>query len=172
LLAEGAALQQDSEEWEGSRQGGCYVLLLRAARGGRQVMIGRLGELLIRRGWYLYVGSAFGPGGVAARVAHHLRHAARPRWHLDYLRPHLRVEGLWYSHGPRDLALEHRWAARLAAVEGAEIPLARFGASDCRCASHLFRFSRCPDPRWLRGEEGCSLGWHRFVPTGLGRCQA
>ena len=50
---------------------GSYVLVLRADLPAR-LAIGSLGELEIRPGYYLYTGSAFGPGGLRARAGRHL----------------------------------------------------------------------------------------------------
>ena len=120
---------------------GTYLILLEPRVAG-PVPIGRLGTLTLDGGVLLYIGSALGPGGVEARCRHHLRIADRPRWHLDYLRPHCDVIGIWAGCGPR--RCEHRWARALAALSDASIPLARFGASDCRCAAHLIRLPCLP----------------------------
>ncbi len=84
---------------------GTYVLVLRSSRS-RTVCIGRLGQLQLRPGYYLYVGSAFGPGGLQARIEHHCRRATRPHWHIDYLRRYTRLEGVWYCCR----RCEHEWA--------------------------------------------------------------
>jgi len=122
-------------------QPGTYVLVLSATTGG-SVRIGRLGKLRLQPGFYVYVGSALGPGGVRARLAHHMKPSSRPHWHIDYLRKHTVLEEVWYCHGrtPR----EHRWARCLGTLPGASIPLAGFGASDCRCDSHLYFFRSRP----------------------------
>ena len=39
---------------------------------------------------------------------------------------------------------EHEWAEVLRNAPGAEIPVERFGSSDCNCAAHLFRFAESP----------------------------
>jgi Uri superfamily endonuclease len=119
---------------------GTYALLLRAAAGGR-VRVGRLGELRLRRGWYVYVGSARGAGGLGARLGHHFQVAARPHWHIDYLRAHTRAAGAWFVVEAR---AEHAWAATVAAAPGAEVALPGFGSSDCACATHLYWFPRKP----------------------------
>ena len=104
--------------------------------------VGALGRFAIHPGFFAYVGSAFGPGGVAARCAHHARVALRPHWHIDFLRAVTSVEEIWYSHdrSPR----EHDWAALLATARGSSRPCPGFGASDCHCSSHLFQFAGPP----------------------------
>jgi Uri superfamily endonuclease len=120
---------------------GTYALVL-AATKKMVVTIGQLGEVRLRPGFYVYVGSAFGSGGVRARLNHHLRPAARPYWHIDYLRMHALVQEVWYCYGR--VSWEHEWAQHLETVPGASIPLPKFGASDCRCRSHLFFFRSRP----------------------------
>ena len=71
---------------------GTYALLLASTATRCLYALGGLGSLTLRPGWYVYVGSAFGPGGVCARLAHHRKRAARPHWHVDYLRLHTRLE--------------------------------------------------------------------------------
>ena len=120
---------------------GTYLLVLGSARR-HNVVIGRLGVLPLRPGFYVYVGSAFGSGGLAARLGRHLKGgAARPHWHIDFLRPHAQpVEVLW-REGVR---LEHRWAALIGELPEAASPLVGFGASDCTCRSHLTFFEQSP----------------------------
>lgn len=134
---------------------GTYALLL-YAETEFAAEIGRLGRLIGRPGWYVYVGSAFGPGGVRARVGRHLRLNRRSagsqtlRWHVDYLHQHGRIREIWVSYD--ETRLEHIWAAALAAAPPAEIPLPRLGASDCRCPSHLFFFASRPKETWIGSE--------------------
>lgn len=125
--------------------GGTYVLLCEADAEGAIVRIGRLGELSLERGWYAYVGSAFGTGGLGARVGRHLRRDKPLRWHFDYLRPYVVPRAVWYVTGP--MRCESAWAAALALMPGATVPLAGFGASDHPGASHLFAF--CDRPSLL-----------------------
>jgi len=113
---------------------GTYVLLLES-RSAAMVEVGRWGQLRLQPGYYAYVGSAFGPGGIKARVARHCRSKKRMHWHLDYLRSHLTPLAAWCSYSPN--RLEHDWALTLAA-ETAFSPIKAFGSSDCSCISHLF----------------------------------
>ena len=84
--------------------------------------VGRLGEIRLASGTLYYAGSALGPGGVAARVRRHLAGGGRPHWHVD----------------------------RLRACAGGSVAAVRFGASDCRCPSHLVHFERAPTAAALR----------------------
>ena len=99
------------------------------------MQIGRWGLLDIRPGYYVYVGSAFGPGGVLARVSRHCREAKSKRWHIDYLREFAILKSVWYRHST--VRLEHRWAEALAELNETET-VKGFGCSDCKCESHLF----------------------------------
>ncbi len=119
---------------------GSYVLVLRSA-GTFQQQIGRLGQFSCQKGYYLYVGSAFGPGGVKSRVMRHADKYRSLRWHIDYLKPHVELVEIWYSHDPRHR--EHQWA-KLIHKLSYEIPMKGFGSSDCDCDSHLFYFSNKP----------------------------
>lgn len=101
----------------------------------------------IEVGFYLYVGSAFGPGGLRARVGRHLGGQGALRWHIDYLRRVTQPVEAWFCVGSP--SCEHAWALALAAAAPYSMALARFGASDCRCPSHLFFMAQPPSPEWL-----------------------
>ena len=130
-----------SNERRNENAPGTYALVLRAPRT-ISIRVGRLGPLDVRRGYYVYVGSAFGPGGVAARVGRHRSGAGRPRWHIDALRCVTRLVEVWITHDP--IRREHDWAAAARGDLGGHVPLRGFGSSDCRCEAHLFRFPRRP----------------------------
>ncbi len=119
---------------------GTYALVLRSdvSTHGK---IGRWGRLAIHPGYYIYVGSAFGPGGVLARVSRHCREVKPKHWHIDYLRDFTTPTSIWYSHVP--IHLEHRWADALAKMADT-VPVKGFGCSDCRCEAHLFFTARKP----------------------------
>jgi len=113
---------------------GTYALLLRADTE-QLLKIGALGEMTVRPDVYVYVGSAFGPGGVRARVRRHARDDGARHWHVDYLRARTRLDAVWYTHDPA--RRECTWATALRGRPDAEVPLGGFGASDCDCRSHL-----------------------------------
>ena len=135
---------------------GTYALILSCSANHR-IHIGRLGTMRLEPGFYVYVGSALGPGGLRARIAHHQKPSLRPHWHIDYLRAHTRLHGIWFAHDAR--RREHQWAGVMQTVSGVRIPLLGFGASDCDCRSHLFFFKRCPSRMsFRRGLESVAKG--------------
>ncbi len=118
---------------------GSYVLLLKVT-DPVELEIGALGGLTLKRGWLLYVGSAFGSGGIAGRLKHHLRAVQRPRWHIDYVRQYASLTGVYFANGARNL--EHQWAVNLKEYAESSAPMHGFGASDCECQTHLFFLSQ------------------------------
>ena len=121
--------------------GGTYILLLGLATAAR-VEVGRLGSIRFAPGCYLYVGSAFGPGGLRARLSRHLGGTGRRHWHVDYLRAVAQPLGAWFVRGmPRR---EHEWSRVLAAARGIRPVSDGFGSSDCNCPTHLFFARREP----------------------------
>jgi len=119
------------------RSAGSYAIVMRA-QDRQQLQIGRLGGMQLSKGWYVYVGSAFGPGGLAARVSRHLQRHKTRHWHIDHLIWATTVREVWYSQRQRDL--EHCWAQAALDQPAARNLLRGFGASDCQCLSHLVRF--------------------------------
>jgi Uri superfamily endonuclease len=120
---------------------GTYALILSCSTNSL-VRVGRLGRMRLQPGFYVYVGSAHGRGGLSARTAHHRKRTKRPHWHIDYLRSHARLDRIWYCCAA--VRREHEWARALGAMSGAAMPMAGFGASDCDCASHLYFFRTSP----------------------------
>lgn len=142
------------------RQPGTYLLMLRLAASA-EIRVGRLGRIQFRRGWYAYAGSAFGPGGLAGRLRHHLRPVQKPHWHIDYLRAHAALKEVWMAEGPPNR--EHDWAHILARDPGAGKWLRGFGCSDCRCPAHLIYFKCRPDGHLIRSKLGTATLHHYAV---------
>jgi len=128
---------------------GTYALILLSA-ADQLIEIGKLGPFSIPRGFYVYVGSARGPGGLKARIAHHERISQRPHWHMDYLRPALQLKEVWYTYDAKQH--EHQWANALGCLKSASITIVGFGSSDCSCKSHLFSFTAKPSLGLFRGK--------------------
>jgi Uri superfamily endonuclease len=127
--------------------GGTYILLLELAQSVA-IRIGKLGRFDFPVGWYVYVGSAFGPGGLRARLGRHIRRQKKKRWHIDYLLAHASICEVWYTALPEPR--EHQWAHALGQVKGTAIAVRCFGSSDCVCETHLFHFSCKPESKTLK----------------------
>ena len=93
-----------------------------------------------------------GSGGLGARLRRHCRPGGKRHWHIDFFRPATHLEGIWIiKTGER---VECAWAAAVLSLPGANVPAPCFGASDCRCASHLVHFEWRPEPTALTAALG------------------
>jgi Uri superfamily endonuclease len=128
---------------------GTYILIASLAQMKR-LEIGSLGAFDIVPGFYAYVGSAFGAGGLRARVGHHLESTAAPHWHIDYLLGIAEPVEVWFSTASQKL--ECHWAGLLEKASNFRTPIARFGSSDYHRSrsSHLFYTRHRPSFRWFR----------------------
>jgi Uri superfamily endonuclease len=128
---------------------GTYVLITQVVQMKR-LEIGSLGKFDIVPGFYAYVGSAFGPGGLRARIGHHLESTAEPHWHIDYLLQVATPVEVWFTTA--HTKLEHHWADLMENAPGLRVPIPRFGSSDYHRsrASHLFYSKRQPSFRWFQ----------------------
>jgi len=124
---------------------GTYVLILYLSVAER-FRVGAAGEHSFRAGYYVYVGSAL--GGLRRRLARYVGGKRRTRWHVDYLLNHMVVREIWYQTGSE--RLECVWARALSRAPGIS-PFGRLGASDCRCATHVFLAVGYPHPGDLLG---------------------
>ncbi|WP_253736836.1 GIY-YIG nuclease family protein [Halohasta salina] len=116
---------------------GSYLLVIDCEQP-TEIEVGALGSRAFEAGYYAYVGSAFGPGGLS-RVDRHRQvdagdHDVR-HWHVDYLLGAAETELATVETFPdRDLECELSTALGAAGCER----VAAFGASDCDCPSHLW----------------------------------
>lgn len=135
---------------------GAYLLLIELA-APLALDIPRLGAATLAPGCYAYGGSAYGPGGLRARIGRHLRVDKAPRWHVDRLTAAGRVVGLCAVPDGQECDL----VRALLELSGASVPVPGFGSSDCgACPAHLirlpegFEIGRLPGPVSLRPGDG------------------
>jgi Uri superfamily endonuclease len=121
---------------------GTYALLMQVLRA-HSFQVGRLGLLELLPGYYIYVGSALGSGGLRARVGRHLNIKKVRHWHIDYLLQVAVIRKIWIVYSP--VRQEHNWAKIFQDIPGSSVPIKGFGSSDCQCESHLFYFNNLPD---------------------------
>ena len=121
------------------KEGGSYALFFRLKEDA-QIEVGKLGVNAFKEGLYVYVGSAFGPGGVRARVGRHIAKTKIKRWHLDYLRPVLDFEAGYFVIAKN---LECAWSKGIIKMEGVSVPVTKMGASDCKsgCKTHFYQLA-------------------------------
>jgi len=132
-------------------QPGTYAVVLELVES-RNLKVGHLGGFGFPVGYYVYLGSARGPGGLRARLSRHLRWVLKPYWHIDYLVASALLRGYAYvvfgsleaEPGPTECA----WSQAVLSMSDAAVPVSKFGASDCRsgCPAHLVHF---PDKNFL-----------------------
>jgi Uri superfamily endonuclease len=133
---------------------GTYALLLKLDKQER-ITIGKLGTFDFPAGYYLYVGSALGPGGLRARLARHQRSSQsssgsnrgqtgqKLHWHIDYLLQRAQLVEVWSVASAE--RLECKWGQVARGLSGAQVLVRGFGSSDCRCPAHLIYFGARPD---------------------------
>ena len=109
---------------------GTYALLVDLPET-TSVKVGRLGEIRFDNGFYAYIGSAM--NGLKGRIERHLGDDKNFHWHIDYLLSESKVEKVLFGENEEKKECE---VARSAADSFTIVK--NFGASDCRCDSHLF----------------------------------
>jgi len=116
------------------RDPGAYVLLIELDRR-LPLDLPAFRGAAIAPGIYGYCGSAYGFGGIRARVAHHLRQDKAVRWHVDRLTLAGRVSRVGIRLAGHECDLVGTLLDR-----GGDPVLPGFGSSDCRgCPAHLLR---------------------------------
>ena len=115
---------------------GAYALVLRLEKPVR-LNRPRTCRIRLRPAWYVYAGSARGPGGIRARLSRHFRREKTMHWHIDQLTIRaVDVAALALLDGDECDLVE-----RLNESTALAIAAPGFGSSDCRrCESHLLRF--------------------------------
>ena len=129
------------------RSKGTYCLIIHLDHLS-QIRVGALGTFDFLSGWYIYVGSAMGPGGLRARIARHGRLDKRLHWHIDYLLAEGTLEATWQIASP--VKHECTWAKAVARLPDVQIPVPGFGSSDCKCSSHLVHLPHPPPDRHIQ----------------------
>ena len=135
---------------------GVYILVFHLAKA-TSIAFDRKGTRhTFPPGWYLYVGSACGVGGLNSRLAQHQRRISdgkRMHFNVDYFREHALLCELWYCETD-DCRFEHHWAQTVTDQMGATVPVRKFGASDCKahCPSHFFHLPTRPSTAVFRSQ--------------------
>ena len=110
---------------------GSYLLLIEMVND-KKIMIGSLGKIEFKRGYYAYIGSAM--NSIEKRIERHLKKEKKMRWHIDYLLQEGEIKNIFYKES------NEKEECRIAAsfLNAGFSYIKKFGASDCNCKSHLF----------------------------------
>lgn len=115
---------------------GSYIILSKLHAEAR-IGSGPFAGKLLPAGIYFYSGSAFGPGGLRARVGRHLRFGTKNHWHFDHLKDLLNIFEIWYTSELENK--ECQFIRKIQESRESSFPIPGFGSSDCRnqCPAHL-----------------------------------
>jgi Uri superfamily endonuclease len=120
---------------------GVYVLIIQVPHN-LPLRIKSLGEFVLKRGTWVYIGSAMGSGStnLENRISRHFRKEKTIHWHIDALLQHsvnLQTSIWAESYQPMECKVVHSIENKKEFISGP----AGFGASDCKnnCTSHLFQ---------------------------------
>lgn len=120
------------------RDTGAY-LLLTTLESSKNIMVGKLGMINFKEGFYLYAGS--GKMNLSKRIKRHEnRKKKNLRWHVDYLTVKADRIRSFPIYTSKDI--ECALAGEMIKIGGEPVP--EFGSSDCSCSSHLFYFGKNP----------------------------
>ena len=111
---------------------GTYVLIIEVPKDVT-FFVGSLGEIKIKKGALLYVGS--GLNGVEKRIMRHFRREKKRHWHIDYITSILQPKIAVYIVDERKL--EDAVAKELLSNHHLT-PILGFGATDSKLSTHLF----------------------------------
>jgi len=111
---------------------GAYVLEFHLTKK-MKIVPGRLGEKVLGKGWYYYVGSAM--NGLRGRLTRHITGPRKIHWHIDYITYKIQPVRIWVVRSEKRLESE-----LVRVVSGrCAVAIAGFGCSDSReDISHLF----------------------------------
>ncbi|MEO0290082.1 MAG: GIY-YIG nuclease family protein [candidate division WOR-3 bacterium] len=116
-----------------------YIVLLELYN--KKIKPGRL-PLFNFNGRYIYIGSANGKAGFK-RVKRHIELSEgkrkNKRWHIDYLLTEGKIKFIILIEKKEKEKLECK-LAKIFSKEF-EIEVKKFGSTDCKCKSHLFKIS-------------------------------
>ncbi len=119
------------------RRPGSYILILEIVKD-ITVNVGSLGIILFKKGFYMYIGSARGPGGLRARLTRHLKGPSHVKWHIDYLTSKDEVKTIAVVVSETSLDVEEAISKEMLRQKCVEPGIKGFGSSDKRSVTHLF----------------------------------
>ena len=116
---------------------GTYLLFIKVIEPIEITIKGK--SFFLNEGYYIYIGSAFGAGGLSSRLHRHFRKIKKKHWHIDQITTSNFSEIIGIG-----VLLKQRVECELSKIIGdieKIVSIAGFGNSDCekKCISHFFR---------------------------------
>jgi len=122
---------------EETKDQGSYLLILKLEKNV-SLRVGSLGQVLLKRGFYIYVGSAM--ANLTRRMERHRHLRKLHHWHIDELRAAANFHSVLAIRS--STRLECQIARAFSEMALWSIP--GFGCSDCSCDTHLFGLENDP----------------------------
>jgi len=126
---------------------GAYVLMIRLKKNSN-IKIGKLGEIHFPKGYYCYVGSAYGKTvNLENRTKRHKKlvedKVGKLRWHIDYflVNPNVSMVKTIFLNGKKECKISNKFERK------ANKTIRGFGSSDCKCKGHFHYFK---DKKFVR----------------------
>jgi Uri superfamily endonuclease len=112
---------------------GAYLLLIDIIKP-YDVTISTLAETILETGQYIYIGNAYGPGGIQSRLKRHFATSKKTHWHID----HITTQAKDVTAYAVENGIECDLVKTLFESGRFHFPIKNFGSSDCKlCTSHL-----------------------------------
>lgn len=124
------------------KEKGVYALLIKIEHD-MEITVGSLGLVKLAEGYYVYIGSALGPGGLKARISRHLNKSKKLKWHIDYLLSSNSARVIGVVCASTNEKYECRIVKELLKY-GAYAPIRKLGAMDCKekCPAHFLKYDK------------------------------
>ncbi|MEM0379686.1 MAG: GIY-YIG nuclease family protein [Nanopusillaceae archaeon] len=111
---------------------GTYLLLLECLNDC-EIEVGKLGKIIFKKGYYIYIGSAM--NNLEKRILRHLKKDKKIKWHIDYLTTNdsfiIRKIFIKESNKKEEEKISKIFEKYFNFIKN-------FGNSDCKDNSHLF----------------------------------
>lgn len=130
---------------------GSYVLIIKLDTD-KKLIIGKLGEINFKSGYYSYIGSAL--KNLEKRINRHLKKEKNKFWHIDHFLEFANVIDVFYTNDKLECEIPKKFAKKLESIRN-------FGSSDCKCNSHLF-YGKKQDIYNL-GKKLITINWENWI---------
>ncbi len=114
-----------------------YILLIKSNKD-LKLKIGKLEEVLLKKGYYVYVGSA--PlNKIFKRIQRHFLKVKKKFWHIDFITTlkDTEIEKVWISE-KKECEVSKEFLEKL----NLKVVKEKLGASDCKCKTHFLRIDK------------------------------